>query len=273
MDQPNRKRGLADVVGVEAWHRPFDTENCQAELHVDVVFQTARLGGNAGSPVRFKLSVKRAEIVVVLPAGEPVRVDAKSVSRDSPTISGQAKERRISNKKAIAKSGIDAVVGRRGVDVSGAVGFGGDTSSSVERTIDSTALIGAMTVVHMKTDDNFHRWLVSPALRSKLDGRPWDPERSRLTLLDTREDRAKGLAPAVRIEVRCLREDLVISDIALKDETLWKRVVQAPGHRNRLAAAEALIRNQLHEQNLIRDGDGISDPYSELVLAATVAEA
>lgn len=44
MNRQNRKRGLADVVGVEAWHRPFTGKSREAPLHIDVVFQTGRFG-------------------------------------------------------------------------------------------------------------------------------------------------------------------------------------------------------------------------------------
>jgi hypothetical protein len=51
-------------------------------------FGVARVGGEADSPVRFRLSIKRAEIIVLIPESEPVRVDKRSVSRDSPASKG-----------------------------------------------------------------------------------------------------------------------------------------------------------------------------------------
>jgi hypothetical protein len=62
-DQNNRKRAFAEVVTIEAWHRPFSAETSKADLHADVVFGTARVGGEADSPVRFRLRMKRADIV------------------------------------------------------------------------------------------------------------------------------------------------------------------------------------------------------------------
>ena len=45
-----------------------------ADLHADVVFGVARVGGEADSPVRFRLSIKRAGIIVLIPESEPVRL-------------------------------------------------------------------------------------------------------------------------------------------------------------------------------------------------------
>ena len=58
----NRKRAFADVVTVDAWHGSFLEGHAKVDLHVDVVFGTARVGGESQSPVRFRLSAKRAEV-------------------------------------------------------------------------------------------------------------------------------------------------------------------------------------------------------------------
>jgi hypothetical protein len=85
----NRRRAFADVVSIDAWHEPFDGEHGRADLHADIVFGTARVGGEAAAPVRFRLSVKRAEIVLVVPSSEPVSIDRGTVSRDSPDLPAQ----------------------------------------------------------------------------------------------------------------------------------------------------------------------------------------
>src|SRR2546423_71274 len=88
----NRRRAFADVVSIDAWHPPFSDQVSRVDLHADVVFGTARIGGENESAVRFRLSVKRAEIVVVVPDSEPVGVDRSSVSRDAPEFEGRLTE-------------------------------------------------------------------------------------------------------------------------------------------------------------------------------------
>ena len=273
MDQRNRKRGLADVVGVEAWHQAFTHESDRSELHIDVVFQTARLGGDIEAPIRFKLGVKRAEVVVVLPTGEPVRVAPETVSRDAPSVTGQAKEVRVTNKNIAANANVGGGLSPSGSEASVKLGMNASGSASVQNTIDTTATITGINVVHMKTGDALHRWLLSPNTSENLEGRPWDSKSSRLVLIDTRKDRNNGLAPSIRVEIRCLREDLDISNIVLKDSKLWNIISNRPGHRNRIAAAEAFIRNKLAEHNLLGSEETIEDPFCEMVLASTIAEA
>src|SRR4051794_22753548 len=84
----NRKRAFADVVTIDAWHDSFSKEST-VDLHADVVFGTARVGGDSQSPVRFRLSLRRAEVIVIIPDSEPVSVDRKSVSRDAPELEGR----------------------------------------------------------------------------------------------------------------------------------------------------------------------------------------
>ena len=77
----NRKRILADVVTVDVWHSPFDENKGTADLHVDVVFDEGRMGGENESQVRFRLSLKKAELVLLLPPTEPIKIDKSTVAR------------------------------------------------------------------------------------------------------------------------------------------------------------------------------------------------
>jgi hypothetical protein len=76
----NRRRALAEVVSVDAWHEQFGHGVPKVDLHVDVVFENGRVGAEKESPVRFRLSVRQAEVVILIPELEPASVDKKSVS-------------------------------------------------------------------------------------------------------------------------------------------------------------------------------------------------
>lgn len=104
--KPNRRRTFADVVAIDAWHETFSGAR-RVSLHADVVFGTARVGGEMQSKVRFRLSVQRAELVLVTPESEPVSVDIESVSRDGGPIKGKWKEtiKNAADARASAKAG------------------------------------------------------------------------------------------------------------------------------------------------------------------------
>ena len=63
-------------------------------------------------------------------------------------------------------------------------------------------------------------------------GRPWDAiKQPRLKLVDQRKDRTRGIPPTVRVEIKCRREDLLIEDLEIKDETLWQTAKRKVGFK------------------------------------------
>lgn len=128
-----------------------------------------------------------------------------------------------------------------------------------------------MTVIQSKTEDGHYRWVVEARDDASLKGRPWNASSNpRLKLMDSRSDITKGIPPTVRIEVRCRREDINISDIEIKDEGLWEKARAATGFSNRVAAAESYIRAKLLEVGL--EERNIGDKFGTLCFASVTAE-
>src|SRR5262245_5361428 len=87
----NRKRVFADVVSIDAWHPGFSARAPTVDLHADVVFRVARVGGEIESPIRFRLGLKRAELVLIIPPNEPVGIVKRTVARDQSLQKGKLK--------------------------------------------------------------------------------------------------------------------------------------------------------------------------------------
>lgn len=260
------RQAFAEVVAVEAWHVPFSDVTRVTDLCVDVVFGTARLGDESNSPVRFRLAIRQAEVVVVVPEVEPVTVDPASVSRDAPHFKGQATTRRTDKRSIWNGGGVFAALSGSRITGAGAVGLGGERSRSRSTDIELAADIQNIAITQARSDDGHYRWRLVPQLGESLVGRPWDATKSpRMKLVDRRSKPEKEIPPSVRVEVRCRREDLLITDVALKDENLWARLKGKSGHQNRLAAAESLIRDRL-----IEDGLEVGDMH-ELFARITLA--
>ncbi len=271
LSNESRGRTLADIVSLEAWHKSFGARRGKADLHVDVVFQEGRLGRLQDDDVRFRLSLRQAEVVVIIPSGEPATIDPYSVSRSTPTASAKSTrepayhQSRRRQGEAKSKAGPSDISG--GVELEASV----EASARRETHIAITEQLKGMTLVHSQTTDGAHRWTVTPNLKQTLFGRPWDASKApRLAVVDTRPDRSRGLEPGVRVEVRCLREDLVITDIVVKNRksfALFKKKAFA----NNRAVAEAMIRTRLFEEGLMAGGD-ISDEFAQMTLAVTSAQ-
>lgn len=271
MIEDNRKRALAEVVSIDAWHRGFSQKVDRVDLHVDVVFKDGRIGGEQDSDVRFRLRLKRAEIVVIVPATEPARIDKRSVSRDAPRIKGTATQTRKISRRLSAGARASAAASTGGSKASIDLAVDARAAASSDTVVKLVQAIQSLNVTQIQTADNDYAWVVEPTMEKTLAGRPWDAQAApRLKVIDERLDRTRGIEPHVRVEVRCRREDLEISDISLKDRAGWMAHAADPLRRNRVAAAEALIRTRLFEAGLIT-GD-ISDPFAQMTLCAAIAE-
>jgi hypothetical protein len=139
------------------------------------------------------------------------------------------------------------------------------------RKLETSTTVDFMKVTQSKTADDHYRWTIEARRTRTLEGRPWDGVKEpRLKLIDQRKDRSKGIPPSVRVEVRCRREDLIIEDLEVKDETVWKSLKSKVGFANRLAAAESYIRERLAEEGF--EISNVNDIFSELVLGSATAE-
>lgn len=267
----NRKRAFADVVTIDAWHDRFSEEHARVDLHADVVFGTARVGGDTESPVRFRLNIRRADIVIVIPESEPLTVDRKSVSRDTPELEGRLTQVIQQSTQANLKAGASLSVTPVKPAASARIDSDAQVSRAASEKLEVSGTIRFLAVTQSKTADGHYRWQVESRKDSHLEGRPWDAlKQPRLTLIDQRKDRNKGIPPTVRVEVRCRREDLRISDLEIKDEGLWDTVRRRVGFKNKLAAAESYIRDYLSQEGL--EVKNIEDIFGTVTIASATAE-
>lgn len=270
MDDDNRRRAFGTVASLDAWHEKFTVSRRRAKLHVDVVFADARLGGEPDDEVRFRLRLKRAEVVVVISRHEQIEVDKASVSRDAPQVKVKQAEKRSTKRQA--KGGVDfnAGVSIRGPSAAGKVGAGAHFDATQEAALKVTRETGGFAVTQIQTDAGEYAWIVEPVASTVLAGRPWDAMKApRLALIDRIETRKRTIDPAVNVEIRCRREDLEIRDIALTQARDLAAMAKDPLWQNKVKAAEAVIRTRLARAGLLK-GD-ISDPFAEIVLCATLA--
>ncbi|MDP2298207.1 MAG: hypothetical protein Q8M24_22415 [Pseudolabrys sp.] len=240
----NRSRALAEVVAIDAWHDAFDQNISKVDLYVDVEFETGRIGGEAESSVRFRLNISQADLVVVIPDSEPLGIEKRSVSRDSPPMMST-----ISNE----------------------IELSADATMSIARIGEADKLDYPFFVTQSKTSDGHYRWILRPSQGQVLQGRPWNPDAMpRMKIFDKRKNRRRGIPPVARVEVRCRREDIKISDIEWKDNSLWEIAKSRAGFRNKLAAAEAYIRDRLAKENLPQNN--FNDSFGDITLASVIAE-
>lgn len=264
----NTHRSLKRLVVVDAWFRRSEDNSNRYTLHADVSFNIERLGGGNETAVTFKIAVKQCEIVFVRPL-DGFSVDRSSVRRQKP-IGRQEIE---GKKQKKVSGGI-----RSKLSLSRVSSFSADAEVEMSTSAEQFA-----TVAHSKSSyneqftrshDGYDAWTVNgeEQLGGRLLGPVFDVEAEpRLTLIDLREedrrlrDEDRLLTPVSRIEVRCLREDIDIHEIKLKDEAEENKLFGKPGYKERLQIARGVLREALLSEGL-SVGQLINDPYAEMTI-------
>lgn len=259
----NHKRLFGGLLSVEAWHSEPNSKKV-VNVHADVVFQTVRLGQEASSPIRFKLSLRRADVVFIIPPNEPLKALQESVARDQPSAHGRltVKSSKASSSEANAEAAANlSKLPNTKLNVSGKIG----AQTSSEQSYESEDSVRLIISTQTKDANGNYVWSLSPSIGNHLQGRAWDAlTQPRLSVIDSR-DNERQLEGACRIDVRCKREDLLIGDITLKDNSVLKTLVGDNLYHNRVAAAESYIRNILSKESL--DHANLEEPYSDLTVA------
>ncbi|MBP0483881.1 hypothetical protein [Sagittula salina] len=215
----------------------------------------------------FKVGVKQCEIVFIRPL-DGFSVDRSSVRRQKPM---GAQEIALTKKKKSSGS----VRSKLSLSRTPAFDAGAEAELSAvsERSTTSSLSKSSYNEQFTRSREGHDAWTVNgEELGGCLKGPVFDVQTEpRLTLIDLREEErrlreeTKAMTPITRIEVRCLREDIDIHDVKLKDEEQEGRLFGKPGSKERLLIARGVIREALLAEGL-SVGQLIDDPYAEMTI-------
>ena len=255
----NNPRVFAELITIDAWRTRFQGERAEADLHIDVVFgEKGRVGGVA-APVRFRLSLRRAEVHVIRDTEGILQINRQSILR-SPLRTGKATTVREKTIKAAA--GINAGLSQTGITVDAKTQAAG--TMSLTDKLESDEDVRPLEVTHWKTDKGYS-FRIEPRYHGRLRGQPWPAEKPVMKLRDTNHHRKRGEPPEVRIELHCLREDLIIENIEFSspDFPAWIKLPRA-----KQLAVEQYIKEELARAGL--SCGNLSEPFARLVLGDVV---
>ena len=262
----NNPRVFAQTIALDAWRTPFDGEHGEADLHIDVVFKELGPVGGGDAPVRFRLSLKRADIHVVLDTEDILDIKRSSVRRAA--VPEPAKGRHVTEKKSKIGAGVEGEASAKPTGLSGSLGLKGNAETSLIITdkLEKALTVHSMQVVHSATVNGYSFSIAPSKTGAKLVGQPWDANSEPvMKIIDKNFTRKRGEPPEVRVEIQCRREDMVIEHVEFTDKTFpsWARLP----HKKRIAV-EQYIRDEITKAGFPY-GD-LSDPFMTIVLADAV---
>ncbi|MEM8972959.1 MAG: hypothetical protein AAGD43_12930 [Pseudomonadota bacterium] len=264
MATPNNPRVFAETISLDVWRTDYSGDKAEADLHVEIGFFEGRLGGNnvEDSPVRFRLSLKRAEVHVLRDSTRAVRIPASSLAR-LPVTKSQMKTTSTSSTDLTGQAGANINERSASASVTGEIIATSQITKKIEREED----VGEMQVTHRKLPDGAgYVFIIEPLNESTLIGSPWEAAEPRMKIRDTKSNRKRGDPPEISIQLRCKREDLHIEDVQIKDPSIMNGDFLS---RNKMIAVEQYIKSEILKMGFAC-GD-LSEPFAELILGDAVS--
>ncbi len=256
----NNPRVFAQTITLDAWRTAFDGARGEADLHIDVVFAEAGPVGGEGSPVRFRLSLKRAEVHVIRDSEGVIGINRQSISRSEPPPPIRAKKRTEKTIRANGQAGARAGLSDAAVSVAGRIEHG----IAVTEIFDEKRNFPNLEVTHWPTEKGYS-FRISAGKGKRISGPPWTASKAVMKIRDTNHKRKRGEAPEVRIEIHCLREDLVIENVEFTESNFpsWAHLP----HKKKIAV-EQYIKDELSRAGF--DCGDLSEPFTRIILADAI---
>lgn len=271
----NRLRQLQGLVTIDAWHEGVPKSG-RVDLHAYIYFDEARLGGQRGDEVAFRLQLRKAELKFLQSEPKTFAIDPGAIWRGDRDPSGKI-TRSIERRRArSAEAGF-------GFEVSTAptakVGGKIEKQDSIaERTeIVTEAPVKTVKVSFRRTDKDQPVWHFQTTENSDriddisvLTGQPWDDKTQKLLSLSVdRGAEDKEMLSSIRLCLICRREDLYFYDIKMRlpDGNFSKLPKDSP---KTVIVQEYLKRALLNEG--LPSGD-MESPFSIIHLGEVVSEA
>ncbi|WP_193173166.1 hypothetical protein [Nisaea nitritireducens] len=215
-----------------------------------------RVGGG-DAPVRFQLLLKKAAVHVVMDSAEVLKVVASSVRREP---LAKVEFNKVAKTEKSASGSVGTNLSSRNLNGEIRAAIEGHTHVVEEHRESGT--YSSMKVVHKKCEDGYAFIIESKNGSDRLSGQPWPSSEVMMKIKDSRHKREIGESPDPRIEIRCLREDIIVQNIRFTNDSVfsWKSLT-----RNKKTIVEQYIKDELFRLGyLIHD---ISNPYETLKIA------
>ena len=260
----NRQMSLKEVVSIEAWYQCFSDETRETDFFLHIKFQDGIFGADPNDPVRFKIRLKRA-VVVVIPE-DPIKVPKASVRRDRVIVDAKKTIERRSATNLSAEANGEVSASSLGLNASAQAKFGAKAEKDVATHSVETITHSGMTIEHSVDDAQNNVWTFAPAEGTSLYGQAFN-ETGPLMKLTHKAQLAK-LPAVVKVRVSCLREDIEILNLEAKDDPKGF-LRKGMGEEKKLRLAEEIIKDTLATNGL--EFGAISEKFSRIHVADVIA--
>jgi hypothetical protein len=270
----NRLRQLQGLVTIDAWHEGHPHSG-QVDLHAYVYFDEARLGGQAGDEVAFRLQLRKAEIKLLQSEPKSFSIDTANVWRGDSDPSGRITQ--TTERVNARASDRNASIFVKASPELSLVGGGKSSNSLTEKTeVQSDRSTKTIKVSFKRNDIDQPTWVLHPDVNSPkidelqvLSGQPWDDKTQRLLIMYVDKGHEnKQMLSSLRLCLICRSEDLYFYDIATR--TLGGEFQSIPDTSTKKLIVQEYLRKALLSEGL-HAGD-MNSPFSFIYLGEAISE-
>jgi hypothetical protein len=270
----NRLRQLQGLVTIDAWHEG-QPQSGRVDLHAYVYFDEARLGGQVGDEIAFRLQLKRAELKLLQSEPKSFSIDPATIWRGDEDASGKTTYTTETGGSRSADGRVKLTISPSPeLELTGGGKISTQEVYKSETTIDKSTK--TILVSFSRNDRDQPTWILKPDRGSPrlddislLNGQPWDDKKQSLLNLDVNsKHESQEMLSALRLCLICRREDLHFYDI--KARKLGQDFQLIPDASPKRIIVQEYLRDALISEGL-HAGD-MNSPFSIIYLGEAVSE-
>lgn len=264
----NTARILEEVVSLEAWHPPLSL-HVDSPFHVALSFSQGRFQGGTDNKISFKVSLKRATLVVLV--DEKLKVPNASKIREYPPrqveVSRSNTEGASQSNTKGAKAAVDTNVGLTNASVKAGAEVNktqAQSSSMSGEHREVEQVTRRMRMTHHKVGAQ-ETWKIEPIDEPTLRGLCHDGKQPIMEVSPKTDQRL--LDVAVRVLIKCDADDIEITDIKIDKSIVDKLMPDTLVRRKK--QAKVVIAAKLAELSL--ELVELDRKFEEVILADVLA--
>ena len=215
----NRLRQLQGLVTIDAWHEG-QPQSGRVDLHAYVHFDEARLGGQAGDEIAFRLQLRRAELKFTQSEPKSFVIDPANIWRGDEDTSGKSTYTiETGGSRSLDRNAKLTIGSSPELELAGGSKSSTQESYKSEMTIDKSTK--TILVSFSRNDRDQPTWILKPDSNAPslddillLNGQPWNDKQQILLAMQVNpKHESQEMLSALRLSIICRREDLYFYDM------------------------------------------------------------
>jgi hypothetical protein len=254
----DQKQVFSDLIALDSWFNPRLSTDQTTGIFVEVTFLSGRIGGEDDDfPFTFRVRLQKAVLKAYVE--NPIAIDRATITRPGKELTAKLTAVREAKKEIKSETGAGFSVSPEKIKARAAVKLQAQHKEMQASKVEISEDLPRFHINPIPMSSERYSWEISPTFEDFLDGQPWDAGES--PLFRVKLTKLSNLDPAIRIEIECKQEDIIIYDLKFKESASIAQKL-SPNK-------DATVRNYL-KKLIIKNGLSAAradDRFSQFIIA------